>query len=86
MGKFNCHTIHNFPCLGANLTLAWFSSPICPQPSFKSVEEELFNLTEDCIPNQALEQSEFDCLNLNITCPANATPDSHLPVMLWIHG
>ncbi|PIL27775.1 hypothetical protein GSI_10928 [Ganoderma sinense ZZ0214-1] len=60
--------------------------PICPQAKFKSVEEELFNLTEDCIPNQALEQSEFDCLNLNITCPASATPDSHLPVMLWIHG
>ncbi|TBU29371.1 carboxylesterase [Dichomitus squalens] len=60
--------------------------PICPQPSFKSVEEELFNLTEDCIPNQALEQSEFECLNLNITCPANVTPDSYLPVMLWIHG
>ena len=60
--------------------------PICPQPQFKSVEEELFNLTEDCIPNQALKQSEFDCLNLNITCPASATPDSHFPVMLWIHG
>ena len=60
--------------------------PICPQPQFKSVEEELFNLTEDCIPNQALKQSEFDCLNLSITCPASATPDSHLPVMLWIHG
>ncbi|RDX46108.1 carboxylesterase [Lentinus brumalis] len=60
--------------------------PICPQPQYKSVEEELFNLTEDCIPNQALKQSEFDCLNLNITCPATATPDSHFPVMLWIHG
>ncbi|KAI0634773.1 carboxylesterase [Trametes polyzona] len=60
--------------------------PICPQPKYKSVEEELFNLTEDCIPDQALRQSEFECLNLNITCPADSTPDSHYPVMIWIHG
>ena len=46
----------------------------------------MFNLTEDCIPNQALKQSEFECLNLNITCPADASPDSHYPVMFWIHG
>ncbi|KAI0654924.1 carboxylesterase [Cubamyces menziesii] len=60
--------------------------PICPQPKFKSVEEELFGLTEDCIPDQALKQCEFECLNLNITCPADSTPDSHYPVMIWIHG
>ncbi|CDO71182.1 hypothetical protein BN946_scf184845.g52 [Trametes cinnabarina] len=60
--------------------------PICPQPKFKSVEEELFNLSEDCIPNQAFKQSEFECLNLNITCPADATPVSQYPVMIWIHG
>ncbi|KAI0674604.1 carboxylesterase [Trametes maxima] len=59
---------------------------ICPQPKFKSVEEELFNLTEDCIPDQALKHSEFECLNLNLTCPSDATPDSHYPVMIWIHG
>ncbi|KAI0824855.1 carboxylesterase [Trametes gibbosa] len=60
--------------------------PICPQPMFKSVEEELFNLTEDCIPDQAFILSEFECLNLNITCPADSTPDSRYPVMIWIHG
>ncbi|KAL1941899.1 hypothetical protein VTO73DRAFT_6899 [Trametes versicolor] len=60
--------------------------PICPQPKFKSIEEELFNLTEDCIPDQALKQCEFECLNMNITCPADATPASHYPVMIWIHG
>ncbi|KAI0777377.1 carboxylesterase [Trametes elegans] len=60
--------------------------PICPQPKYKGVEEEMFGLTEDCIPNQAFRQSEFECLNLNITCPADSTPDSHYPVMLWIHG
>jgi para-nitrobenzyl esterase len=27
-----------------------------------------------------------DCLFLNVFTPANATPDSKLPVMFWIHG
>ncbi|KAH9941090.1 carboxylesterase [Epithele typhae] len=60
--------------------------PICPQPNYKTVEEELFNLKEDCLPDQRLTHSEFECLNLNITCPADANADSRLPVMLWIHG
>ncbi|GBE89117.1 carboxylesterase [Sparassis crispa] len=60
--------------------------PICPQPRYKTVEEELFGIADDSIPQQHLKQSEADCLNLNITCPADATPDSHLPVMLWTHG
>jgi carboxylesterase type B len=25
-------------------------------------------------------------LNLNIICPAGLTPDSKVPVMLWVHG
>ncbi|OBZ77890.1 Lipase 3 [Grifola frondosa] len=56
--------------------------PICPQPRFKGFEEEMFGLTEECIPDQALKQSEFDCLNLNIACPADVTPESRLPVMM----
>ncbi|KAH9943550.1 carboxylesterase [Amylocystis lapponica] len=60
--------------------------PICPQLRRKGVEEELFGLSEDCIPKQNLKQSEFECLNLNITCPGTATPESMFPVMLWIHG
>lgn len=27
-----------------------------------------------------------DCLTLNVWTPANATPESHLPVMVWIYG
>lgn len=83
-------TRHGYAYVTRYLSSPWLISPsrrpICPQPKFKSVEEELFNLTEDCIPNQALKQSEFECLNLNITCPADATPGSHYPVMIWIHG
>ncbi|KAI0945574.1 hypothetical protein AcW1_001765 [Taiwanofungus camphoratus] len=60
--------------------------PICPQPKYKGFDEHLFGISEDAIPQQNLKQSEFECLNLNITCPANVTPESRLPVMLWIHG
>lgn len=50
------------------------------------MEAELFGVSEDVIPQQTFKQNEFECLNLNITCPGDATPDSRLPVMLWIHG
>ena len=61
-------------------------SPVCPQPNDKGYEEELFGLTEDVVPQQTLKQNEFECLNLNITCPADALPGSRLPVMFYIHG
>ncbi|KAG6334464.1 hypothetical protein ID866_4626 [Astraeus odoratus] len=38
------------------------------------------------LPRHALPQDEFECLNLNITCPAHHNSESRLPVMLWIHG
>ncbi|PCH44837.1 carboxylesterase [Wolfiporia cocos MD-104 SS10] len=60
--------------------------PICPQPRSDGVDAELFGISEDAIPHQALKQNEFECLNLNITCPGDATPHSKLPVMLWVHG
>ncbi|PSS15396.1 hypothetical protein PHLCEN_2v3272 [Hermanssonia centrifuga] len=60
--------------------------PICPQVNYKAHEEELFGLTEDSAPVQTFKQHEFECLNLNITCPANATPGSNYPVMFFIHG
>ncbi|CAK5272812.1 unnamed protein product [Mycena citricolor] len=62
--------------------------PVCPQLGKKSTEEELFSLgcTADMIPHQSLEQNEFECLSLNITCPAGLDAQSRIPVMLWVHG
>lgn len=64
-----------------------YCSPICPQSTnVKSVEEALIGVRDDLVPKQFLKQDEFECLNLNITCPAGLTPQSRLPVMLWLHG
>ncbi|KAG6907701.1 hypothetical protein DXG01_007757 [Tephrocybe rancida] len=61
--------------------------PICPQPrSRQSVEEALVGITDDLAPQQVLKSDEFECLNLNITCPAGLTSQSRVPVMLWVHG
>ncbi|TFK20655.1 alpha/beta-hydrolase [Coprinopsis marcescibilis] len=60
--------------------------PICPQPRSRCIEELLFGISESDFPPESLKQNEFECLNLNITCPAGLTPTSRLPVMLWIHG
>jgi len=51
-----------------------------------SLEETMFGLNDDDIPEQTLKQNEFECLNLNITCPGGLTPQAHLPVMVFIHG
>ena len=61
--------------------------PICPQDKLaRGIEETLFGISQEEIPQQDLKQDEFGCLNLNITCPAGLTPRSRLPVILWIHG
>ncbi|KAH7918253.1 alpha/beta-hydrolase [Leucogyrophana mollusca] len=60
--------------------------PICPQSNQKSFEEELIGLPDSDIPRQVFKQDEFECLNLNITCPAGVHSESRLPVMVWIHG
>ena len=71
----------------AHDTQSLIYSPICPQlKNVKSVEEVLIGLPDDLIPEQNLKQDEFECLNLNITCPAGLTLHSRLPVMLWLHG
>lgn len=59
--------------------------PICPQPNQNNFEEE-FGLADSDIPRQVFKQDEFECLNLNITCPAGHHRKSHIPVMVWIHG
>ncbi|OJJ05947.1 hypothetical protein ASPVEDRAFT_75159 [Aspergillus versicolor CBS 583.65] len=38
------------------------------------------------LPIPELQQSETECLNLNITTPANVTPQSNLPVIVFLHG
>ncbi|KAL4963609.1 putative carboxylesterase [Aspergillus stella-maris] len=38
------------------------------------------------LPKKELPQSDLGCLNLNIAVPADTTPDSKLPVFLFIHG
>ncbi|KAK7464632.1 hypothetical protein VKT23_005840 [Stygiomarasmius scandens] len=35
---------------------------------------------------QVFKHNEFECLNLNITCPAGLNSHSHIPVMVWVHG
>ncbi|TFK49380.1 alpha/beta-hydrolase [Heliocybe sulcata] len=60
--------------------------PICPQVCVKGAEAEVFGLTEDQVPPQNFKQHEFDCLNLNITCPGDVDSSSRCPVMIWIHG
>lgn len=31
-------------------------------------------------------EDEFECLNLEITCPANSSSAGPLPVIVWVHG
>ncbi len=38
------------------------------------------------LPEKDLEQSDVDCLNLNIAVPSGTTPSSKLPVLVYIHG
>ncbi|KAF8639283.1 hypothetical protein AX16_010355 [Volvariella volvacea WC 439] len=61
--------------------------PICPQiKNARAIEEVLFGVPEEEIPQQLLKHDEFECLNLNITCPGDLSPQSRTPVMVWIHG
>lgn len=62
--------------------------PICPQlKGRRTLEETLFGLELNEIPDHGpLKQHEFECLNLNITCPGGLTSYSRVPVMVWVHG
>ncbi|TRM57434.1 Alpha/Beta hydrolase protein [Schizophyllum amplum] len=61
--------------------------PICPQAhNTRTCEERLFGVDDADLPSQRFKQNELECLNLNITRPADLTPQSRVPVMLWIHG
>ena len=68
-------------------TVASQHGPVCPQLLRQQTAEQLlFGVAESDLPIQQLEYDEFECLNLNITCPAALSSTSRLPVMLWIHG
>ena len=32
------------------------------------------------------EEDEFECLNLDVTVPANVSDETPLPVLVWIYG
>ncbi|KAF8970161.1 Alpha/Beta hydrolase protein [Flammula alnicola] len=69
------------------ITDATEHGPICPQiQAAKSAEEMLFGIPQEEIPIQDFKQDEFECLNLNITCPGGLNSRSRMPVMLWVHG
>ncbi|KAG0153697.1 hypothetical protein PDIDSM_2351 [Penicillium digitatum] len=57
--------------------------PICPQPDVDV--RHLLRIPED-FPIAPEGEDEFECLNLEITCPPNSSMTSPLPVLVWIHG
>ncbi|CZR65126.1 uncharacterized protein PAC_15026 [Phialocephala subalpina] len=57
--------------------------PLCPFPKIAIGHP----ITQKNLPPQhGYEFDEFRCLNLNITCPKDSTPEGGLPVLVWIHG
>ncbi|KAJ5460938.1 Alpha/Beta hydrolase protein [Penicillium daleae] len=57
--------------------------PICPFPKMVIGH----GLTQARLPPQNnYDMDEFNCLNLNITCPIGSAPQDSWPVMVWIHG
>lgn len=89
--KFGC-AVPPFAVLDLGLTIRF--SPICPQPRPVFSCQPPFPITPLTEPTaeqreHILHQDEFECLNLNITCPRRAAAsisNPGLPVMLWFHG
>ncbi|CAI7592893.1 unnamed protein product [Penicillium palitans] len=57
--------------------------PICPQPDV-DVRHLLRIPVDFAIGPEA--EDEFECLNLEITCPPKSSTTGPLPVLIWIHG
>ncbi|KGO55122.1 Carboxylesterase, type B [Penicillium expansum] len=57
--------------------------PICPQPDVDV--RHLLRIPED-FPIAPEAEDEFECLNLEITCPPKSSITGPLPVLVWIHG
>jgi hypothetical protein len=61
--------------------------PKCPQPPFPlRLEDELIGLPPGVASHSEDIFDEFNCLNLNVTTPAEASATSNLPVLIYIHG
>lgn len=57
--------------------------PRCPQADVDV--KHLLRIPEDFTIAPELED-EFECLNLEITCPPVSSESGPLPVLVWIHG
>lgn len=58
-------------------------SPRCPQIGVDV--RHLLRIPEDFdIPKEP--EDEFECLNLEVTCPPVGSTSGSLPVLIWIHG
>ncbi|PVH84303.1 alpha/beta-hydrolase [Cadophora sp. DSE1049] len=57
--------------------------PLCPFPKV-AIGHPITQ--KKLTPLHGYEFDEFRCLNLNITCPKDSTPEDGLPVVVWIHG
>ncbi|KAM3068038.1 hypothetical protein ACMFMG_011086 [Clarireedia jacksonii] len=61
--------------------------PKCPQPIFpKRMEDALIEVPTGFAAHSEDVFDEFECLNLNITTPAESNEASQLPVLIYIHG
>ncbi|KAG7088712.1 hypothetical protein E1B28_012681 [Marasmius oreades] len=65
--------------------------PVCPQQKSElpskpnGVDEKVYDFVTGKLEAANVPESE-DCLNLNVLKPVNATPESKLPVVVWIFG
>ena len=58
-------------------------SPRCPQVNVDV--RHLLRIPEDFTISPEAED-EFECLNLEVTCPPVSSAAGPLPVVIWIHG
>ena len=61
-----------------------YYSPQCPQVGIDP--RHLLRIPED-FEIQSEREDEFECLNLDVTCPSpRGSREKLLPVVIWIHG
>ncbi|KAF8836216.1 alpha/beta-hydrolase [Paxillus ammoniavirescens] len=65
--------------------------PACPQqaiglPVVSGLPTETLDYLTPINDSMVIAPSAEDCLTLNVVAPSDATPDSKLPVIVWIYG